>query len=318
MRLAENLATNAVVSPHPARSWTGTTATWMTSATISPRHSETRSFEISRKDASSVTTTSSTGLQREQVGGIVVGIGGLIVLVALLWCFCTHRGRRRYLEDGDSWSPPPPRPPSPHPWPFQPLPPKPRPSTEPPLPAEPVPARPRPPPGNMGSANTIDPSDDKPQEYRRSHDSSEPRRETVTDFTRRPKDIFADPAYRNSESQEIVEKKGRMMVVAKSNNSTKAAGFARRNFSRRAKNVPLPPEVITPLRGRPSGNITVEAIPEEAQFILRETVPMGPRSPGVARATNHDNAHELEAATVAAATKLKVRADGYKHGLTAA
>lgn len=305
MRLAETLTTNAVVPPYPAGRWTATTATWMPPAAKSPRNLKTRNLEFLRRDTSSVSTTSDTGLQREQVGGIVVGIGGLIVLVALLWCVCIHRGRRRPIGDGDSWSPPPPRPRPPRPWSPQPLPPGSRPPTEPTPPAVPVQPRPNPPSGPIGSADFIYISDDKPQDNLRGPDTFGPPPETGTHFTRRPKAIFADTAYRNADSQKIVTKKGHMMVVAKSNNRTRVAGFARRGFSRRARHVPLPPEGITPLGNHPPGNATVVSTPEEPEIIFRETVPVGSRSPGVARATNHDNKHELEATATAAATKTK-------------
>jgi hypothetical protein len=116
MQLVERFITRTVLWPYCTKASYPTTARWVTIvATETPKLGASDPLILHRAP-SSAPTTLETGVTRDQVGGIVVGVGGLIVLIALLWCCLTKRRHLRTAgisEIESAW--PTPYPPSPRP-----------------------------------------------------------------------------------------------------------------------------------------------------------------------------------------------------------
>ena len=94
-----------------------TVAKWARSVGADVTSVQIEGVDIGRRSSAQV-TTEQTGLRREEVGGIIIGVTlGLILVILLFWC-CFARRRSSGTSDTDSeWSvsitPPPPPPPPP-------------------------------------------------------------------------------------------------------------------------------------------------------------------------------------------------------------
>jgi hypothetical protein len=312
MRLAEALTTNSVALPYSADVVTAATATWVTITVVNTPSPDTSVAVAAQETSAPIVTTSETGLQREQVGGVVVGICGLILLIILLWYFCSNR-RRRSSDDGPFWSPT-----------YQPPPDlwsAPPPTTRPP-PQDPHvlswshPSRPgiSHPPEAAGFIVR----DGPPMETRKTQ-SKPIRGDQVHLIQMEPRTALvtprADKSYDKATTKSVMMKKGHTFLVGESEDMTpRPIGFARRKPLRRAKNVRLPPEDIHPLQNSQPGNSQPEevvAVPDEVTavpgyftavpapevvLIRTNTSVRYSRTSSVARATNPGNKDKLGAA----------------------
>jgi hypothetical protein len=114
------VCTDLAPSPCLANILSSSISSWATIVTTNAPKAHTNISIISQR-SKTPPTTSDTGLRREQVGGIIIGICiGLLLLLTLCWlCFGRRRHQRSWSSDTDSeefvppQSAPPPPPPVP-------------------------------------------------------------------------------------------------------------------------------------------------------------------------------------------------------------
>ena len=168
-----------------ARTWPSTRPVWATTAEAGYENELAIKHTIAHR-STKPTTAEDTGLRREEVGGIIIGVCVGLILLAILF-YCCRRRHRSWSSDTESdWSVPPAQPTSQPPVPTHPRPPK----------AAQIAA---PNPTSLHTASRPPPTQEKP-----------PITHAAPVKTQRPYAIIltlADNGYDKAKSKSIVEKK---------------------------------------------------------------------------------------------------------------
>lgn len=123
MQLAALARTGTLPPTRFARKRPSTTSIWATIAEPEYGKASAINHRVAKRSAQTITTVD-TGLRREEVGGIIIGVCVGLILLAVLFCCCRRR-RRSWASDTESeWSVPPTQPVSQPPASTHPRPPK--------------------------------------------------------------------------------------------------------------------------------------------------------------------------------------------------
>lgn len=140
MHFAGLVRTGSLPSIRFTRTWPSTTSIPATIAEADHGNAPTLKHQVAQRSAQPPTTVD-TGLRREEVGGIIIGVCAGLILLLFLFCICRRR-RRSWSSDTESvWSVPLAQPPSQPPAPTHPRKPK-TVHVATPKPAEPAPEKP--------------------------------------------------------------------------------------------------------------------------------------------------------------------------------
>lgn len=123
MQLTGLVRTGNLPPIHFTKTWQSTTPIWVHIAEADSGNASANKNGIAHRSTQS-TTTVDTGLRREEVGGIIIGVCVGLILLVILSCCCRRR-RRKWSSDTESdWSVPPAQPAPQPPAPTYPRPPK--------------------------------------------------------------------------------------------------------------------------------------------------------------------------------------------------
>ena len=123
MYLAGLVRTGILKPTRFTRTWPSTTPEWATIAEGDYGNASATKHGIAHR-STQPKTTEDTGLRREEVGGIIIGVCVSLILLMVLFCCCRRRHRSWSSDTSSDWSAPPMQSTSQPPAPTHPRPPK--------------------------------------------------------------------------------------------------------------------------------------------------------------------------------------------------